>query len=577
MTRLHNAADRFAAEMLEGFADAHRDRVRPVPGGVIRADPRPSGSVAVVIGGGSGHYPAFVGMVGPGLADAAAAGDLFASPSAAQIISVTRAVETGGGVLLAFGNYAGDTLNFGQAAQRLRAEGIDARLLPITDDIASAPPRERHRRRGIAGDLVVFKIAGAAAAAGMDLDHVEQLAQRANDRTRSLGIAFAGCTLPGADAPLFELPAATMAVGMGVHGEPGIRTMPMTSADELAAVLIDELLAEAPEGGEQRVAAVLDGLGATKYEELFVLWRAVAARLREHGLRIVRPEVGELITSLDMTGCSLTLTWLDDELEHLWLAPADAPGFRRSATAGCAAAEPLILKETETPDVPRGSDASRAAAGTAVAMLKAICNTLREHESYLGGLDAVAGDGDHGRGMVRGAQAAAAAATALHADGAGLRNTLMHAADAWAEHAGGTSGALWGAGLRAIAERLDDIRPPDTAAIAAGISGALTAIARLGGARVGDKTLLDALAPFSEQLAVALARGATLGAAWAEGAAAATAAAANTAELRARAGRARPLGERSIGSPDPGAVSLALCLTAAGAVLEAAATEDVPS
>ncbi|MEY9999503.1 dihydroxyacetone kinase [Sinorhizobium fredii] len=246
MTTIFDAPEDFATTALAGFAAIYARNVRLVKGGVVRSTKVPKGKVAVVIGGGSGHYPAFAGYVGPGLADAAVAGDVFASPSTAAVARVCRHADQGGGVLLGFGNYAGDVLNFGVAAERLRAEGIDVRVLPVTDDVASASVETPAKRRGIAGDLVVFKIAGAAAEAGKSLDEVERLARLANDRTVSFGVAFGGCTLPGAAGPLFTVQKGQMALGLGIHGEPGINEEKISSASDLAKLLTGKLIAERP-------------------------------------------------------------------------------------------------------------------------------------------------------------------------------------------------------------------------------------------------------------------------------------------------------------------------------------------
>lgn len=217
---------------------------------------------------------------------------------------MARAAHNGGGILLTFGNYAGDVLHFGQAKARLNAEGIRCELLAVTDDISSAPPEEWQKRRGVAGDLAA----------------VLAVADRANQRMRSFGVAFSGCTLPGADRPLFTVPEGMMDVGMGIHGEPGIKDAPISSADELAELLVNALLKEVPQAVSalfgQRLSVVLNGLGGVKYEELFVVYRRVAQLLTAQGLTIVEPEVGELVTSFDMAGLSLTLFWLDEELER---------------------------------------------------------------------------------------------------------------------------------------------------------------------------------------------------------------------------------------------------------------------
>ncbi|MDT0474424.1 dihydroxyacetone kinase family protein [Streptomyces sp. DSM 41014] len=573
MTRLFNDPTAFADEALDGFVAAHRRWVRPVTGGVVRAGATPAGQVAVVIGGGSGHYPAFSGLVGRGLAHGAAVGNVFASPSAQQIRSVARAAHGGAGVLLMYGNYAGDVLHFGQAAERLTGEGVEARTFAVTDDISSAGPEETAKRRGIAGDLPVFKAAAAAAERGLPLDDVLAVAERANARTRSFGIAFSGCTLPGADHPLFTVAQARMAVGLGIHGEPGIGEEPLPTADEAARLLVTSLLAELPDDVEgpdrQRAAVILNGLGSVKYEELFVVYRTVAELLTDAGVEIVDPEVGELVTSFDMAGISLTLTWLDDDLEALWRAPADTPAFRKGAlgTPEPARAEPVIAEETDDLAVPEGSDASRRAAALVLDALDALAATVDAHVDELGRIDAVAGDGDHGIGMQRGSTAARRAAVDTHALGAGAGTVLVRAADAWADKAGGTSGALWGSMLRAIGTTLGDEDAPTAARIADGVRQASAAVRRLGGAEVGDKTMVDVLVPFADTLAAATAEGVPLAAAWDRAAGAAEAAAAATADLLPRKGRARPHAEKSLGTPDAGAHSLSLITRAVHGVL----------
>ncbi len=332
MTYLFNQPSAFAAELIEGFVAANADKVRQVSGGVVRSTRSQPDTVAVIVGGGSGHYPAFAGLVGQGLAHGAAMGNLFASPSAQQIYNVARAAHNGAGVLLLFGNYAGDVLHFGQACERLRAEGIACEVLAVTDDVSSASHDERLKRRGVAGDLCVFKVAAAAAEAGDDLATVLKKAQHANDRTRTFGVAFSGCTLPGASHPLFEVEKGRMALGLGIHGEPGISETAVPRADELAEIFVDRLLSERPadvaQVAGQRVAVILNGLGSVKYEELFVVYRRIAQLLSAAQLQVVEPDVGEFVTSFNMAGVSLTLMWLDDELETLWRAPANTPRQR---------------------------------------------------------------------------------------------------------------------------------------------------------------------------------------------------------------------------------------------------------
>ncbi|GGD61860.1 dihydroxyacetone kinase family protein [Microbacterium murale] len=560
MTRLFNDPDDFAAESAAGFAAASARWVRPVNGGVVRSTRGAEPTVSVVIGGGSGHYPAFAGLVGPGLAHGAAMGNLFASPSAHQVHTVATAAHEGRGVLLSYGNYAGDVLHFTQAQERMRASGIDCRTVVVTDDISSAPAGEHEKRRGIAGDLVVFKVAGAAAEAGLDLDDVERLAALSNSRTRSLGVAFGGCTLPGADEPLFTVPEGRMAVGLGIHGEPGIDEIDVPTAAGLAELFVTSLLAEIPDGIDQegaRVVPILNGLGSVKYEELYVVYAEVDRLLAEAGLVVVSPEVGEFCTSFDMAGVSLTLLWLDDELEPLWHASCDTAAFRRGAVEGRIAVDAVEVVEEEVVIGP-ASDSSQRAAAVIDRALSAMAAMLDAEADELGRIDRIAGDGDHGIGMQRGSCAASAAASGVVADGAGARTTLQQAGDAWADKGGGTSGAIWGEMLVALGATLGDDDDVDTARVAAGITAMKDAVMSFGKATVGDKTMIDAIVPFADRLAELVDAGAELVDAWTDAAGTADAAAKATSDLTAKLGRARAHGDKSIGTPDPGAVSFAL-------------------
>ncbi|KAF0853914.1 dihydroxyacetone kinase family protein [Pantoea dispersa] len=572
MTYLFNQPSAFAAELIEGFVAANADKVRQVSGGVVRSTRSQPDTVAVIVGGGSGHYPAFAGLVGQGLAHGAAMGNLFASPSAQQIYNVARAAHNGAGVLLLFGNYAGDVLHFGQACERLRAEGIACEVLAVTDDVSSASHDERLKRRGVAGDLCVFKVAAAAAEAGDDLATVLKKAQHANDRTRTFGVAFSGCTLPGASHPLFEVEKGRMALGLGIHGEPGISETAVPRADELAEIFVDRLLSERPadvaQVAGQRVAVILNGLGSVKYEELFVVYRRIAQLLSAAQLQVVEPDVGEFVTSFNMAGVSLTLMWLDDELETLWRAPANTPAYRKGSVL---IAEPLSAAECEEiseDTLPQASTASQHSARRVLELLEAVAVMIQRHAGQLGDIDAVAGDGDHGIGMERGVLGAVEKAREVAARGAGAGSLLCRAADAWADKAGGTSGALWGVALTALGTALGDSAAADAPRVAAGVRDAKEGIMHFGKARVGDKTMVDVLVPFSDTLSAAVAQGASLTEAWLRAAAVAEQAAQATAQLVPKVGRARPLAEKSVGTPDAGAVSLAMIVNTVGDLLK---------
>ena len=576
MTKIFNDPSDFAEEALAGFCDIHSGLVRQVTGGAVRRFRPVQPKVAVLAGGGSGHYPAFAGLVGTGFADGAVVGNIFTSPSAQQAYAVAKAAESGAGVVFTYGNYAGDVMNFGMASERLAAEGIAVDKVLVTDDIASAPPSESEKRRGIAGDFTVFKVMGAAAEAGADLAEVVRLGRKANDRTRTIGSAFSGCTFPGAETPLFSLPEGQMGLGLGIHGEPGLFDTDLPPAKALGEELVGRLLAETPPGAGNRIAVILNGLGSTKHEELFVLWGTVAPLLREAGYTLVMPEVGELVTSLDMAGVSLTVTWLDGELEPLWLAPADTPAYRRgnAVREGGPVADggTSDVEATSAPFVATGS--SRDYATACLAALEATQALLHEAEERLGRMDAIAGDGDHGRGMVRGIDAATAAASAALGQGAGAGDVLAAAGDAWADKAGGTSGVLWGAGLRAFGEAVGNSAAPEPGQLAAAVRAFADRIVQLGKAETGDKTMVDALLPFASSFAGLVAAGAEPARAWGDAARDATAAAEATAGLLPLKGRARPLAEKSLGTPDPGATSLAMIFTIMGPHLTAAASRE---
>lgn len=548
-------------DMLEGFGALYPQYVHLVSGGVVRSAKSKAGKVAVVVGGGSGHYPAFCGVVGPGFADGAVVGNIFTSPSGEDAYNVGKASSQGGGIFFITGNYAGDVLNFNQAQARLISEGFAVRNLYVTDDVASAPVDEITKRRGIAGDFTVFRVAGAAAEEGLNLGQVEALAIRANRVTRTLGVAFAGCTLPGADKPLFTVPKGKMGLGLGIHGEPGISEDALPTAAQLANILVDGVLAEFASEKSKRIAVILNGLGATKYEELFVVWKSVSTLLDDRGYSIVQPEVGELVTSLDMAGCSLTIMLLDEDLERLWCSPTDTPSYRKGVANFATEARKDFKSSpssSQSDVVLDASDSSRMLAQQASEVFGAVHKAMEEAEEELGRIDAVAGDGDHGRGMVKGTAAAKDAALDIVSRGGGIAALFNAAGDAWAAKAGGTSGVLWGTALKEVGQSLSSNGEIlSSRNIAAAVAAGVKAIASMGKAEIGDKTMLDAMVPFARVLTEAANRGDSIGVAWAKACALASQAAIDTAPLRPKIGRARPLADRSVGTPDAGAISFA--------------------
>ena len=562
----------FKDDMVEGFLAAYGRYVKQVPdaSGVMAVGSPVQGKVSVLIGGGSGHYPAFCGVVGQGFADGAVIGDIFTSPSGEQAYRCMKALDGGAGVLMSYGNYSGDVMNFDMAQMRCRGEGMDVRTVIVTDDVASAPKGKEEERRGVAGDHYVFKVAGASAARGDNLDAVEAAAQKANAATRSMGIAFAGCTLPGQSEPLFTVEPGTMEVGMGVHGEPGIQTAELLPSSGIAELLVDAVLGDAPEGAGSKAAVMLNGLGSTKYEELFVLFRDVNRLLGENGIEVHSPLVGELVTSLDMAGCSLTLMWLDDELQELHDAPAATPAFSQGSIEtphatgnGSSASARTDAPASATESTDDGGELTESGAVALDALERAL-DSLKSSEDELGKLDAAAGDGDHGAGMVRGMTAALEAA---RGGGGTAGGVLMRAGTAFSGAAGGASGALYGAWITAVGQSLGDDDDPGSTGLHEALQASLSTLEELGKANPGDKTMIDTLDPFVRSLGDAAGEGVSPADAWERALPAAEEGAESTADMISARGRASKLGERSRGHKDPGAVSMLYVLRAAGEAL----------
>nr|WP_203565984.1 dihydroxyacetone kinase subunit DhaK [Aurantimonas aggregata] len=316
--------------MLEGFTAAHPEfYAQPERRVIARAGGAIDGKVGIVTGGGSGHLPVFTGYVGPGFLDACAIGDVFASPSAEQMAGAIRRANGGAGVLRLYGNYGGDVMNFDMAGEMVDMEDdIRTATVVLADDVVSAPKEEAEKRRGVAGMIYAFKIAGAAADTMADLDEVTRIAQKAADACRSIGMALSPCIVPQAGKANFEIGDGEMEMGMGIHGEPGIWRDSLKPADAITDEMIDRLLADRPLARGDRVSVLVNSLGATPLEELYIMYRRVRQRFDEAGVEIVMPLVGRYATSMEMTGATLTVIALDDELETLLKAPAACAYWR---------------------------------------------------------------------------------------------------------------------------------------------------------------------------------------------------------------------------------------------------------
>lgn len=330
MQRILNNPDNIVDEMLEGFLKAHSDIVETTENSrVVKAKNIPEGKVGVITGGGSGHKPAFIGYVGKNLCDAAAVGEICSSPTAVAFLDAAKAADQGKGVACLYGNYSGDNMNVKMAVKMAKKEGITVKTVIANDDVASAPKSQREKRRGVAGEILMWKAGGAKAAQGGNLDEVIAAAQKAIDNTRSVGIGLTPCTLPAVGHPNFEIKDGTMEVGIGHHGEPGIEVVPIETADKMAKRMTDIVLPDYPFESGDEVIVLVSGLGTTPVMELYVLYNEIEKILEKKGIRVHRSYVGNYFTSLEMSGATLTVMKLDDELKTLMDMPAYSMGFKQ--------------------------------------------------------------------------------------------------------------------------------------------------------------------------------------------------------------------------------------------------------
>lgn len=574
LKKLINNPDTLIDELIEGLISAH-PRQLYVTGETKRAivahhGPRP-GKVGIVVGGGSGHEPAFAGYVGKGLADAAPVGNIFASPSPAHIIDAATAAEQGAGVLFLYGNYAGDVMNFDMAAEHLNTRGIRAESLLVTDDIASAPSERASERRGIAGNFFVFKIAGAAADLGMTFDEVKAAATLANTNVRTMGVALSACSMPQTGKANFDIPVGEMEVGMGIHGEPGVERTAIESADDVTDRLLEPILAELGCTAGDSVAVLVNGLGATTLLEQYIIHRRVAQLLSKHQVRIHHSWVGEYCTSLEMAGVSITLMKLNDDLTKWLDHPCETPALRVGQVHASHADLTNFTQKTALPNPVKHEpqDISQLKADGDVspemfrAALFAVGKKITKNRDMLCELDGVIGDGDHGVTMDIGWRAIAEALERSNGEFLTISQISEICADAFLSAVGASAGPLYASGFHAAAHAVKDRLNLDPASMALWISAMADGIADRGQAKIGDKTMVDAWLPAAKSAMRRAESGLASSAQIVEAAALkAQEGAERTKQLISSKGRARTLGAQSLGHADPGATSAFIILDA---------------
>lgn len=568
MRKIMNNPDNVVTEMMEGYIGAYGRYVEKHPevNGVILRQRRKD-KVALVIGGGSGHEPMFSGFVGKGLADAAACGNIFASPDPNTIYQTAKAVDQGKGVIFVYGCYAGDNLNFDMGEEFLNDDGIATTHVRVWDDVASAPKERIEDRRGIAGDVFVIKTAGAACDAGLDLEEVTRVTEKARDNTKTIGVATAPAQLPGVDKPIFELPDGEIEYGMGLHGERGVLRTTWQDADALVDKMYSELMADADLKAGDEVCVLVNGLGSTTITELAIAFRRVKQLLIKDGIKVYDTDLNSYCTSMEMGGFSITLFKLDEELKKYYDMPCYCPFYAKGELTGASEdrdsedvstveAEPEFDEnDVEAAEIVRSKEGelTELNAQDARNMLLSIADKIIAKKPYLTEIDSAIGDGDHGIGMAGGMQKAKKKLMKMESE-ENAYAVFEAAGKAMLLSMGGASGVIFGSLYLAGAKDMKAKAVLTAEDIAKMERKSLAAIQERGKAEVGDKTMVDALVPAVEALEANSGKGLLEMLKAAEEAA--RQGMENTKNYQAKFGRAKSLMERAIGYQDAGATSV---------------------
>ena len=569
MKKLMNGAENIVVEMCKGFVLAHPELAFNQAYKIISKKQKHQ-NVALISGGGSGHEPAHAGFVGTGMLDAAVCGDVFASPSQIQVYKALKQVATDKGVLMIIKNYSGDMMNFQNGAALATDDGIKVDYVKVADDIAVKDSLYTVGRRGVAGTVFVHKIAGAAAAQGLELEQVKCIAQKAADSVTSLGFAYTSCTVPAKGTPTFTLADDEMEYGVGIHGEPGIRREKILPAKKLAQRIVDDLFLDRPDLSE--VAVMVNGFGTTPLQELYVFNHDVCQHLANKGIKIYRTFVGNYMTSIDMNGASVSLLALDDELKSLLDAEANTPAFKMDGSPALPI-EFAAQNAQEDTNVNVGIETRPEHAKItneqfSIQNMRFVVDVMSaciiKNEVPFCELDAHAGDGDFGMSVAKGfKQLKRQWHELLQAEQ--MDDFLLNCSMIIMEHCGGASGPIWGSAFRAASKAIKGKETLSVRDFAEMLQAAVQGIQITGersfgrGAVVGDKTLIDALVPCADAWSAntdkSFKENFTLGAQ------AAVQGAESTKNIVARMGRAGTVGDRSLGYPDAGAHGLGVIFT----------------
>ncbi|MFL0492030.1 dihydroxyacetone kinase subunit DhaK [Bacillus sp. AFS054943] len=576
MKKIINKPETLVMEMCNGMVMAHPELELLKKYKVIKKKEMNENKVTLISGGGSGHEPAHAGLVGKGMLDAAVCGDVFASPSQIQVYQAIKETASKKGTLLIIKNYSGDIMNFKNGAHLATEDGIEVDYVKVDDDIAVEDSLYTVGRRGVAGVILVHKIAGAAAEAGMDLGAVKAIAEKAAANVRTIGLALTSCTVPASGSPTFTLAEDEMEYGVGIHGEPGIKREKTMSADELANRMTNDLIKDLGVKDGEEIALLVNGFGGTPLQELYLFNNAVTRELAARNIKINRVFVGNYMTSIDMAGMSLTVMKLDDELKTLLSKECNTPAFKVDGPVE-SVEYVNVLEETEEKEVSFELETAEEHAviknnvitlNNMMYLVDKMSDVIIKNEVPFCELDTHAGDGDFGMSVAKGfKQLKREWHSIVEQENVTIGSFLDGCSMIIMEHCGGASGPIWGGAFRAASKAAGEKRELTVKEFAEMLQGALQGIQSIGersfgrGAVVGDKTLVDALAPCVDSWLASASNEEDMKTAFEKGAEAAVKGAEYTKEIVARMGRAGTVGERSLGYPDAGAHALGVIFT----------------
>ncbi|MEK3736337.1 dihydroxyacetone kinase subunit DhaK [Paenibacillus sp. FSL H7-0941] len=579
MKKIINKPETLVREMCNGLVLAHPELDFDPKFKVISKKEINQDKVTLISGGGSGHEPAHAGFVGTGMLDAAVCGDVFASPSQIQVYQAIRRTASTKGSLLIIKNYSGDIMNFKNAAHLATEDGIEVDYVKVDDDIAVEDSLYTVGRRGVAGTVLVHKVAGAAAEAGLSLAEVKEAAQHAIDHMRSIGFAYTSCTVPAKGTPTFHIEENEMEYGVGIHGEPGIRREKIVPADELAQRMVTSLLDnfQMNDQKQEEVAVLINGFGGTPLQELYLLNNSVIRELTAKNKQVFKVFVGNYMTSIDMAGASVTIMKLDETLKKWLSAPCDTPALSIKGPFEPVNYTEVIQEEKADSNVSFKNNTDAAAAviknnrftlQNIVYLLDQMSQVIIENEVPFCELDSHAGDGDFGMSVAKGfKQLKVEWEDILAHHLTNIGEFLDACSMVIMEYCGGASGPIWGSGFRAASKNVQQKEELTIQEFADMMKAVVKGIQDTGersfgrGAVVGDKTLIDALVPFADAWTQSAEQGDDIKVAASKAAEAAVQGSKNTIEIVARMGRAGTVGERSIGYPDAGAHALGVIFT----------------